>query len=191
MKKFTIFCFVIVAISFLPSCKLLTRNYHNIEEEKEDSIYNDIEHQEFGNAPRPITATGDHFFYVFWSEPFVVGDCGLYAFVRLLRHYCKLYEQGYLDDVPELTKDPKFWRKYTIQQLRNKIADELVTKENDLKRAAEVRKSRTWLYNSELRILAHRLYIPQKYINFKFNTGNKKEDEQLSASDRKFIEWYS
>jgi hypothetical protein len=107
----------------------------------------------------PITQTHNHFFYVYWAEPFVVGDCGIYALVRLLRHYCKLYELGILTDVPEPTKDSNFWKKYSIQELRDKIADRLDANGNK-ERAEDVRVPQAWLSAKEVRILAASLHIP-------------------------------
>ncbi|MDR1474495.1 MAG: hypothetical protein LBS38_02245 [Endomicrobium sp.] len=92
----------------------ISRNNYTWTPRSEASIKLDIEKETYGDKLLTIKFTGGHFYYLSPSDSYISGDCGLYAFMRFLRH------AELLGIIPKDT-----WNKYTVQELRNLMVDHM------------------------------------------------------------------
>jgi hypothetical protein len=93
---------------------VLDKSYPSDEEKR---IFRLIEEETYEGELHDITfdVKGKHVYYTSTGDPFVVGDCAFYTFVRWMHHACQL---GWIAD-----KD--LWKRNSIQDLRNILADRI------------------------------------------------------------------
>jgi hypothetical protein len=108
-------------------------DYYKHEEEE---IRQKIEKETYGPDILGITQgwKGTHIWYKSDMEPYIVGDCGLYTAIRFLHHVEQLY--------PDNPDFKGLWKKYSNQELRNRLADLPGAR-------PECRKPRAWLFPEE------------------------------------------
>jgi hypothetical protein len=184
MKKKLYICVLFLTISLVcSSCKSnsgdsLTRsvpsfhphanNIFSPVSEREKTIFENIPKENFDTMHQPFKIkyiNRNHYYYGYPNEDYVVSECVLYAVVRALYHLGKL---GRID--------PDLWKKHSIQELRNILAD--ISGED------RVRKMGIWLDNFHIRaMLFHFLGNSERCIILICN-DNEIDDLNLKTADR-------
>jgi hypothetical protein len=149
MKKIIHLFLLLSVILICPSCKkAAVRTYYFSEDTY--IYYEQISTEDYQGMSQPFAikfVNGNHYYYNLKEEPYIVGDCVLYAVVRALRH---LGQNGNID--------PDLWKRYTILELRNLLADIVAIRDPD--RADIIRKPQEWLDATDARIILTYLIGP-------------------------------